>query len=367
MRSVLRTIAVTGLAVALLAIFLRNADFGRVWAAMQSMRADLLVVSVLLTVAMYFVRAERWQYLLAPLGRTRFWVAFKTTVIGFAVTFLLPARAGEVLRPYLLARQEGLPATAAFATIVVERLLDLVAVLIYLALFFLVMVRGEAAAAPRLFAAIEVGGLGLAAGGVALLVVMFMMAGQPERLQRLVLKVEALLPVRLAQAVAGFARTFAEGLAIVRHPSRLLIALAWSMVLWLCIAGQVYVILRAFGAAVPLGGAFLLTAMLVVGVSIPTPGGVGGTHEALRLGLTSFYGTDNDLAVGAAIVQHAVNFVPVTVLGLWFIARDGLSLARLREMSASAQQSASAAGADDRGGAVGRSVATSSRRGAMRP
>jgi uncharacterized membrane protein YbhN (UPF0104 family) len=94
----------------------------------------------------------------------------------------------------------------------------------------------------------------------------------------------------------------------------------------------------AFGIAMPFGGSFLLTAMLVVGVSIPTPGGVGGSHEALRLGLTSFYGTDNDVAVGTAIVQHAINFVPVTLLGLWFIARDGLSLGKLRDLSASARR-----------------------------
>jgi hypothetical protein len=118
----------------------------------------------------------------------------------------------------------------------------------------------------------------------------------------------------------------------------------------------------------PFGGAFLLTAMLVVGVSIPTPGGVGGTHEALRLGLTSFYGADNDVAVGAAIVQHAVNFVPVTILGLWFIARDGLSLHRLREMSSAARaQSAAVAETSGEAAVSGAQVPSPGRGGAMRP
>jgi uncharacterized membrane protein YbhN (UPF0104 family) len=167
---------------------------------------------------------------------------------------------------------------------------------------------------------------------------MFVMAGHPERLQRLVLKCERLLPARIAHAIAGFARTFAEGLAVVRRPSRLVAALGWSLVLWLAIAGQVWVLVTAFGIGIPLGGSFLLTAMLVVGVSLPTPGGVGGTHEALRLGLTSFYHADNDAAVGAAILQHAVNFVPVTLVGLWFIAREGLSLGRLRALASSVRE-----------------------------
>ncbi|MGH9176380.1 MAG: lysylphosphatidylglycerol synthase transmembrane domain-containing protein, partial [Vicinamibacterales bacterium] len=105
----------TALAVVLVAVFLRNADLTRVWAEMQSARKDWLAAALGLTVLMYLVRAERWQYMLEPLGHTRFWVAFRTTVIGFAASFVLPARAGEVLRPYLLARSERLPATAAFA------------------------------------------------------------------------------------------------------------------------------------------------------------------------------------------------------------------------------------------------------------
>ena len=307
---------------------------------MQSARKDWLALALGLTFLMYIVRAERWQYMLEPLGHTRFWVAFRTTVIGFAASFVLPARAGELLRPYLLARSERLPATAAFATIVLERVLDLVAVLILLGVFFAAFAGGVAAAAPALFQAIAVGGLALAPVGLALLVGMFVVAGHPERLHRLVLRVERLLPTRIAHTVANFARTFAEGLAVVRRPRRLVFALAWSFVLWLSIATQVWVLTKAFALNVPFPGSFLLTAMLVVGVSIPTPGGVGGTHEALRLGLTSFYGVDNDVAVGLAILQHGVNFVPVTLLGLWFIVREGLTFGRLREMSASARNQA---------------------------
>jgi uncharacterized protein (TIRG00374 family) len=304
---------------------------------MKSARPDLLLLALVMTVAMYVVRAERWQYLLAPLGTTRFRVAFRTTVIGFAVSFVLPARAGEVLRPYLLARQEQLPVTAAFATIIVERMLDLVAVLLLLAVFLIGLQSGEAAAAPRLYQTVWYGGALAAPVGLAILIAMFFMAGHPERLHRVVLSAERILPGRLARAVAAFAKTFAEGLAVVRHPSRLVWAMAWSMVLWLLIAAQVWVVVRAFAITVPFAGSFLITAMLVVGVALPTPGGVGGTHEVLRLALTSFYGADNNAAVGAAILQHAVNFVPVLLLGFVFLAQDGLNLSRLRAMTAEAK------------------------------
>jgi uncharacterized protein (TIRG00374 family) len=304
---------------------------------MTSARPELLVLALVMTVLIYLVRAERWQYLLEPIGDTRYSVAFRTTVIGFAASFVLPARAGEVLRPYLLARREKLPATAAFATVIVERMLDLVCVLVLLSVFLIFLTDGEAMAAPWLYRAVSLGGATVAPIGVAILVAMFVMAGHPERLHGFVLRAERVLPARVARTVAAFARTFAEGLAVVRRPSRLVWAMGWSMVLWLAIATQVWVLVRAFDIEMPFGGAFLLTAMLVVGVAVPTPGGVGGTHEALRLGVTSFYAADNNAAVGAAILQHAVNFVPILLLGLWFIAQDGLSWSGLRAEAASAR------------------------------
>jgi uncharacterized protein (TIRG00374 family) len=343
LRSAIRTILVSALAVVLLAVFLRNADLTRVWDEMNTARADLLAAATVLTILMYVVRAERWQYLLSPLGPTRFSVAFRTTIIGFAASFVVPARAGEVLRPYLLARREGLSVTAAFATIIVERMLDLVAVLMLLGVFLFALERGEAAAAPRLYQTVFYGGAIAAPVGLAILVAMFVMAGHPERLHALVLRVERVLPARLARAVAAFARTFAEGLAVVRHPSRLVWAMLWSLVLWLAIATQVWVVVRAFDISFPYFGSFLVTAMLVVGVSVPTPGGVGGTHEVLRLALTSFYGADNNAAVGAAILQHAVNFLPILLLGIVFTAQDGLNFTRLRAITATARGEATAA------------------------
>src|SRR5918996_997996 len=130
-----RTILIFVLTLGLLGFFFRNADMGGVWAETRRANGGLLVAAVIATLATYLLRAFRWQYLLAPIGPTHFATAFRTTVIGFAASFLLPARAGEVIRPYLLARREGLKASAAFATIILERLLDIVTVLLLCAFF----------------------------------------------------------------------------------------------------------------------------------------------------------------------------------------------------------------------------------------
>jgi uncharacterized membrane protein YbhN (UPF0104 family) len=87
----------------------------------------------------------------------------------------------------------------------------------------------------------------------------------------------------------------------------------------------------------PFPGAFLVQAMLVVGVAVPTPGGVGSFHEAYRIGATTFFGASNEAAVAAAIVLHALSVVPVTLLGLVFMAQDGLSVGRLRTLAGDAR------------------------------
>ncbi len=293
---------------------------------MRTAQGSYLMASLALTAISFFIRAERWQYLLGPLGPTRFWVVFKTTVIGFGASAVLPARAGEVIRPYLLARREGLSATATFATILVERILDLVAVLLLLASYLLWFDPGMEARDSTVFSAIRVGGLVMAPVAVGILALMFFMAGHPEKLHAWLIKAERVLPARLAELIAKLARTFAEGFAVVRRPERVLAALAWSLVLWVTIGAGIWTVAIAFGIAMPFTGGLLMLAPLVVGVAVPTPGGVGGFHEAFRLGATSFFGADNDTAVGAAIVLHLISVGPVVIVGLWFTIQDGLKL-----------------------------------------
>jgi len=342
MPSRVRTVLILLLTLGLLAFFLRNADLGAVWAETRRANPLLLAGAVLITALTYVLRALRWQYLLAPLGRTHFRTAFRTTVIGFAASFLLPARAGEVIRPYLLARRERLPATAAFATIILERLLDLVTVLALFAAFVLTADRGTVSGEPVHFARVTFGGI-LAAGAAAgALLVAFVAAGHPERLGRVALRVERILPARLAHAMAGFVETFIQGLAVMRQPRRLVVSLLLSIPLWLSIGAGIWLASLAFHITFPYMGSFLLMLLLVVGVAMPTPGAVGGFHAAYQIGVQAFFGAPDDRAIGAAIVLHAISFLPVTALGVYFMARDGLTLARARTLAD--QESAGADG-----------------------
>jgi uncharacterized protein (TIRG00374 family) len=330
----LRTAIVSLVSVGLLWWFLRHANLSDVWAEVQAADPARMLLGFLLVAATYWARAVRWQKLLEPLGHTRFRSTFRATIIGFAALGVLPARAGDVLRPYLLARQEGHSVTSAFATIVMERILDLVAVLSLLAVYVFGF-ADTTTMSERALQSIEASASLAAAGAGALVVVVWAMANHPERLAALTAWSTGSLPTALGGRIATAVEHFGVGLSVARTPGQFFVALAYSLPVWILGAAEVWAVTTAFGMTLPFAGSFLIQALLVIGVAVPTPGGVGSFHEAYRFGMTSFFAAPNASAVAAAIVVHALSFVPVVILGLIFMAQDGLTLGRLRSMAES--------------------------------
>lgn len=342
MRSHVRNLVVLAIAVALVALFLRNVDLWRVANDIVRARPEWLAVSAATMFLNLAIRALRWQYLLEPLGGASFGAAFRATAVGFAASSVLPARAGEVIRPYFLSRTERhrqrLTATGAFATIVLERLLDIIAVLVLLAAYVFVSGGDLARTNPLTYAGLKWAVVTAATGTGAALIVLFVLAGNPQRLRETMERLERVLPSALAGLIARIAEKFARGLAAIRNPLRVLVALIWSFPLWLSIALGIWAVAVAFRLAVPFTGSFLLVALLVLGVAVPTPGYVGGFHAAFRYGATTFFGAPDDAAVGAAIVLHVLSIAPALLLGLFFAAQEGLNLAGMQRLADEAKQ-----------------------------
>src|SRR6266571_936988 len=338
MRSHVRTIIVLALAAGLIALFLRNVDLGRVVAEILHARPEWLALSLATTFANLVIRALRWQYLLEPLGATTFANVFRATAVGSAANNLLPARAGEVIRPYFLARHEQVSATGAFATIIVERLLDTMTVLVLLALYVFVFGRDVAFTNPVGFRAVKWAGASAAVVSLAALAISFVLAKDPARLGDTIERLAKVAPSALAALLAKVAEKFARGLVAIRQPGQLLLALAWSFPLWLSICLGIWSVAVAFRFAIPFTGSFLLLALLVLGVAVPTPGAVGGFHEAFRIGATVFFGAPDSAAVGAAIVLWLFSIGPSLLLGVVFAAQVGLNLGGIRRLADQAEQ-----------------------------
>jgi glycosyltransferase 2 family protein len=333
MRSYLRVAVVLLLAVGLVALFLRNVDLRAVGHEILHSRPGWLLLSLASMFANLAIRSLRWRFLLEPLGRISFANAFRATAVGFAASSVFPARAGELIRPYFLSRRERVSATGAFATVILERVLDTLAVLVLLASFVILFGRQVEHTRPVAFEAVKWAGATAGALALVVLAVLFVLAGDPPRLARAMTRLERVMPSALAGLVARFVEKFADGLAAIRRPKRLLVALAWSFPLWLMIALGIWSISQAFRFEIPYAGSFLLIALLVIGVAVPTPGAIGGFHEAFRFGVTTFFGVSHAGAVGAALVLHAFSIGPSLVLGLFFAAQEGMNVVTMKRLA----------------------------------
>jgi len=328
----LQSAALVALAALLLWLFFRGTDVGAIRESLTHAKPSLIVAAVLTTLVTYFLRALRWRFLLTPLGKAGLGNCFSTTVIGFMVNFLA-GRLGEVARPYLLARREGFSASSTFATVFLERILDLVTVVTLIA--FWLLVSPPRASSEEAISSLKLGGLlGLVAAVVALSI-LFVLARFPERTLRWAKKAYRILPRRLEEGAARFTETFAAGLAVLVDGTTLFWAGVMSLALWVNIAFAFWLGALALGVAFPFGDTFLVIGFLTIGVAVPTPGAVGGYHVMCALGLTMLFGTDASLAKAVALVNHAVAFLPVTLLGMVLFFRAGLSFRQVKTITSS--------------------------------
>jgi uncharacterized protein (TIRG00374 family) len=340
------------LAAGLLALFFRGMDWAGLSEAFRSADPALLAGVVVVTIVTYLLRAWRWGYLLAPLVRVPYFRLVSATVVGFMTGLLVP-RAGEVVRPYLVGRRQGLPLSAAFASIILERLVDLVTVVLLFGAYLYVLPAPAAQTQGPLLDTLKVAGALIGLGAVAVLLVLLALHLHAERAMALVDRALSWLPARLAAPVSRAVRAFAGGLAVLQAPPAHLLAIfGQSLLVWLTIDLGVYLNNRAFGIDLPFHSTFLIVGFLTVGVAIPTPGMVGGFHEFYLLALTQAFGVAKHTAAAAGIACHALTNLPVLVFGLLLLGREGLTVGKVAEMTNEANGGQEPPGADLAAGKV---------------
>lgn len=321
------------LAALLLWLATRGVDSGALLSAMTHAKPLPLVLVVLLTVLMYVIRAMRWRLLLPSLQKAPILDLFGITNIGFMAGLFIP-RAGEVLRPYLASRRYGVGVSAGLASILLERLIDLITVLSLLALYMFVLPRPAVERSDALMTTLRAGaGLAfvVALSGMAFLAALRVDGGPARRLLDWSL---GLLPVKVGIQVRGLVSSFISGLDVFgSSPAQWARLIAESFALWVLIGGIIHLNSIAFGFEIPFHTSFLIIAFLTVGVAIPTPGMVGGFHASYTLALTAIYGMDQGQAVAAGLVLHALQNLPVLVLGIAFLGREGLSFGSMRKIT----------------------------------
>lgn len=318
--------AILGLAlgVGLLAYSLRGVALGEVMAEVRNADPLLFLASIIVAVGPVLVRAWRWRALLEPVrAGTSFGARFRATMIGFMANNILPARIGEVARAYTLSRVEPIPMAASIGSLVVERLLDGVVVVAFL---FLAMAMPGF---PGM-------GDGDTFSGQAVFVLLLMIVGALVALALVLLPRQVtaltewlagkLLPARFRRSVLDGLAALLAGLGALRQPRLLARAGFWSLGVWFVNTLAFWLGFRAFGIDVPFSAALFLQSLIALAVALPSaPGFFGLWEAAARVGLHEVWGVELQKALGFAVGFHIGSFLTVTIPGLYFAWRMGLS------------------------------------------
>jgi uncharacterized protein (TIRG00374 family) len=316
------------LALGLMGFFLSRVPLSDIGAQIASASTGWLAASILLSLSIFVFRAVRWTWILRPIASVPFLPAFRATAVGFAANTVLPARAGEVLRPALLARERGLPFSALLASIVFERVLDALAQLFFLGLAL--ASPSSAAMGPLSSGRIRwvVAAVAALAIGVALFAVVWRQATE-----RFFEQIFRILPERLRPTARHIVHAFLDGFASLKSPRLLALVAAGSFGMWFVINLQIYAVMRAFGLELPLTAAYVVTTAGVMGLAVPTPGGLGSYHAAVQFALMDVFHVPVAVATSVAMIAWAVSFVPISILGFAIFAGSPLRKAGLKELS----------------------------------
>jgi uncharacterized membrane protein YbhN (UPF0104 family) len=328
--------------------FLRGVSLDQVGAQIRGARLPYICAALLVSLGGFAFRIVRWRYLLAPVQWTRLRSLAAAVFVGWAATALLPGRVGEIARAVLIRERDGVRASAALGTIVLERLVDAFAVLMLVAAA-LGFGAGAALGSPQasLLVAIRTGALVVFAALAGAATVILLMHHVPARLTSLVRRLLTRLPGRLGPAAWGMVEAFGAGLSgAVRRgsatrtltPGRLRVhVLAHTIGLWAMICAVHVLLLRAFEIDAPVSSVPLLLFLITLGLAVPVPAALGSYHKAVQLGLTTMLGVSPETAAGYAIVSHGVTLGPPALIGIGIALRGGIAFSRITSLPASAQ------------------------------
>lgn len=311
-----------------LLLLFRSIDFTRLMSALRELDGMYLVPAVISTIFSYYVRAWRWKLLLEPEQNTSMGNLFPATAIGYMANNLLPARIGELIRVYVLGEREGIGKGAVLASLVLDRLIDGFSVLCILVVtLFTLRLPGDQGGVRS---ALVTGGYLTVGAYLAIIAFLVLLKRRTASTIHLAGKLLKPFPEKLSGKAIPMLGSFIGGMRFSSRPANLAGLLFSSALIWISAIWPIDLALRSFGITLPPTASLFIMVLLVVAVMVPaSPGYIGTYHYACFKALTAF-GVSGEKALGVALIIHAVNFFPITFLGLWYLARDRMSLSGLR-------------------------------------
>ena len=297
----------------------RGEDLGAIGQQIASADPVWLILAGAIATAGGLVRALRWRLLLEPLGvPVSLNARWKALNIGFAVTNLSPLpRLGELARPFALSKMVPIPMSGALGTVVLERVLDIVALLILLLVTLL---------APAFPTDVTMFGrpigyavAGAMAFGFVVLGIVASLVLWPDRAIRITRSICDRLPGHTAERIVDALEVFLTGLDLLRQPAALLKSLLWSLLLWVWMAASFWAAFRAFGIDLGFTAALFTQCVVSVFVAIPAaPGFIGTLQAGVLVAVSGVFNVPETEALSMSLGYHLAGYIPVTLLGLYY-------------------------------------------------
>lgn len=297
---------------------------------LRGVNVPLLALCAVTATSIFPVRAIRWRVILDPVApRLPFGPLWRSVAIGMMVNNVVPARAGELARAYALTRERPeVSFSTSLASLVVDRLFDGAAVLLLMAVAML---------DPRFLGVHEIAGWSIRSAAVAVIgltlaafLALFVLASYPRK----TIALYEAFARRVAPAIeargSAILTAFAGGLSVLRSPGRFVLVLFWAVLMWVLNALAFWLAFRALHIATPFSAALFVQGIIVAFVSIPsTPGFAGLFESGARVGLAA-YGIAASAAATWAIAFHVVSYIPITLIGAWYLTRAGITYGEIR-------------------------------------
>jgi uncharacterized protein (TIRG00374 family) len=326
MKNSVRTALGIVLSAVLLWYTMKGTSVSAVWDVLSKSSIPLWIACMVFATAIFPLRARRWQALLAPVyGRLPFRSLWEATAIGMMATNILPLRAGEFARAFALSRAEPqVKFTAAFASVAVDRLFDGTVVLLLMLLATLdpafpsQQPIGDHTLAFYLKPTAAF--LGLVLAGLLLFVIM------PDRVFAISDAIMRRVAPRFEPKVRGLLEGFVSGLHVLRSPKLLLEVFFWTVLHWLCNAFAFWLGFQALHLSAPLSAGLLIQGLVAIGVSVPSTPGFFGPFEFFGKAGLAVYGVGSASAVGWVLGFHVLSFIPITLMGVWYLTRMKLHI-----------------------------------------
>jgi uncharacterized protein (TIRG00374 family) len=298
---------------------LRGLDLAEVWLLMRTARYWWLIPGVAIYFFGVWARTWRWHYMLRAIKPIPLRKLFPVVCIGYMGNNIYPARAGELIRAYVLRRKENVSVSASLATILVERIFDGVIMLL-----FVFVGLPLAPSIPLNWRRFVIVFSLLFFGALA---VFFVIAASPRRSQIVYnWVIDRLVPQRFREPVRGFADRFMEGLYFLRSGRDVAMIFVTSLVVWLAETGKYWFVMHAFDFSVSFFVLMLMNGVVNLFTTIPSAPGYLGTFDEPGIEVLKAFGVPENLAGAYTLVLHAALWFPITALGAWYMWRESVSI-----------------------------------------